>query len=200
MLIAMAGALWVALVASIAALVAAIGSPLSTWLVAKSQRQSDEESRVYQDKVAAYLAVASDAYLGRNWVAECAEQLAKPGTNDASAKELVDKLDTDIDELNEREPEMLARISIIAARASLKARRDLVAASNEATNELFYDLAEPLQVSRGRRLRSPRRRKSSSFPRPRTFGSLCATTSRADPITSASARQRLRERLGRLAQ
>ena len=60
MLIAMAGALWVALVASIAAVVTAIASPLSTWLVAKSQRQSDEESRVYQDKVAAYIAVASD--------------------------------------------------------------------------------------------------------------------------------------------
>jgi hypothetical protein len=140
MLIAMAGALWVALVASLAALVAAIGSPLSTWLVAKSQRQSDAESRVYQDKVAGYLAVAGDAYLGRNLVAECAERLAKPGTDDARAKEVVDKLDADIEELNKREPEMLARISIIAPEPVIKARRDLVAAWNDATNELFYEL------------------------------------------------------------
>jgi hypothetical protein len=136
----MTGALWVALVASAAAAIGAVASPLSTWLVARSQRKSDEESRIYKEKVSAYHAVAVDAYVGRELVAECAEQLAKPGVDDARAKALIDKLDTDINDLNKAEPKLLARLAIIAPETVMEARRGVAEAWNQATTELLYDV------------------------------------------------------------
>ena len=54
MLIAMAGALWVALVASIAALVSAVLAPLTNWLVATAAHRHEREMRIREDKIRAY--------------------------------------------------------------------------------------------------------------------------------------------------
>lgn len=50
----MAGALWVALVASIAALVSAVLAPVTNWLVATAAHRHERALRVREDKMNAY--------------------------------------------------------------------------------------------------------------------------------------------------
>lgn len=57
MIVAMAGALWVALVASIAALVSAILAPLTNWVVATAAHRHEREMRLREDKIRAYTSV-----------------------------------------------------------------------------------------------------------------------------------------------
>jgi hypothetical protein len=113
--------------------------PVTTWLVSKSQRQQDKFALIYKDKVVAYQAAASDAYRGRELVADYAEKLAKIGVGDAEAKTLIDQLDADLDEVNDEEPATLASLAIVAPESVMTARAEFAEAWNEAVTELLYE-------------------------------------------------------------
>jgi hypothetical protein len=131
-------ALDVALATAIAGGIVGLASPLSTWLVAKGQRKADQAARVYRDKLEAYQTIARDAYRGRELVGECAERLAK--ADDATAKALVDQLDTALNALHATEPDALAGIGVVAPAKVLTAHAAFVQAWNAATDELLWQV------------------------------------------------------------
>jgi hypothetical protein len=130
----------VAFAAAVAGGIVGVAGPLSTWLVAKGQRREDKAARIYRDKLAAYQALARDAYRGRDLVGQCAEDLAKVAVTDAQARTLVDDLDEAIKTLHTAEPETLAQIAVVAPPKVLRAHRTFADDWNNAIDELLWQL------------------------------------------------------------
>lgn len=135
MLLANVTALDVAFVSAVLGGLVGLASPLSTWLVSKSQRQAELNARVYRDKRDAYHAVARDVYRGRELLGQCADDLAK--ADDARARELVSQLEQGVNALNRSEPETLTLLIVVASNRVRDARDAFVDVWNEVVGPLW---------------------------------------------------------------
>lgn len=135
MLIAMAGALWVALVASIAALIGATVSPLSTWLIARSQRGAERRGRTYSDKRIAYGAVLRDAYSDALRLSRAVTAIEEDAIDNEDAKEIVEVLHQSIRNLPDEEA-LIAELALVAPEHVIDAHAAFIHEWNAALEKI----------------------------------------------------------------
>lgn len=180
-------ALDVALIAALGSIVVGFATSLFAWLSARAGISADLNARIYEDKRDAYAAVALDAYQGVGFIHKMVTAL--DGADDESATQVVIDLDTNIEDLNADESEMLATFVLLAPNdvrnawdrfivvwnealsalslANLdRSTPGLAGRATDAANAALDSLSEPLQAARNAMrddlysIRMPRRRTS----------------------------------------
>jgi hypothetical protein len=128
-------ALDVAFVTAIVTGVIGLLSPVSTGVVARSQRKADRNARIYNDKRNAYREIAFGWYKGRELLDECSQKLAR--ADDIRAGQLVMALEADISKLNAPEATHLTDFAVLASDKVRKVFENLVDVWNANVEPLW---------------------------------------------------------------